>query len=219
MKRVLLLTDSLGCPRKETNVDNTWVDRILKAFQGRDIFYTMCIHGLDVRQVKSMMWCIRELEPDIIIVQLGIVDASRRALTRIELKVLQVLPFRNCIRKLISKHHYRMTKIRNIHYATKHELRECIEELIGIAREKLGWIRIVGGQGLETQCYNLSKDIEDYNNEINLIKNEEFTVIDPYSNVDNCDGILLSDGHHLNFQGEELCFQYVNSFLCECIDE
>ncbi len=29
-KRVLILTDSLGCPRNETTVEHTWTDKILR---------------------------------------------------------------------------------------------------------------------------------------------------------------------------------------------
>lgn len=38
-RRLLIVTDSLGCPRQETVVDNTWTDKIIKEFKRSKLFF------------------------------------------------------------------------------------------------------------------------------------------------------------------------------------
>ena len=60
---------------------------------------------------------IKVLKPDIIIFQIGIVDATRRTLKLYELRIIQKIPTINKVTHHIAKkYHYSFTKIRNNHY-------------------------------------------------------------------------------------------------------
>ena len=77
--RILLITDSLGCPREEIAVYDTLTDRILsKCSSGKIHFYTLCKHGLAADDIDINYE--KEISPDLIIMQIGIVDACPRAL-------------------------------------------------------------------------------------------------------------------------------------------
>lgn len=127
--RILLLTDSIGCPRKEIPVEKTWTNKLMKTFASSDvIFYTYCEHGLSIQNININY--IREICPDLIICQLGIVDVARRALSKREQYFFSKLP-------VISKHinifcrryHHALTKIRNIHYTSAEEFESIIKEI------------------------------------------------------------------------------------------
>lgn len=145
--RILLLTDSLGCPRIEVPVEKTWTFKIMKEWCGKSIFYTYCRHGLDSKDIYISINDIKELEPDIILCQVGIVDACRRALTKRERQIISIFPgvFQKAIRTYIEKNHFQMTKKRNIHYNSAKKLKETLEMLSAIAKIRLVWIPIVGG--------------------------------------------------------------------------
>lgn len=66
--RVLILTDSLGCPRSDVTVEKTWTDRVISQYKS-DIIYTYCRHGLSTKDL-DFVW-IEELELDIILCQFG----------------------------------------------------------------------------------------------------------------------------------------------------
>ncbi len=89
MKRMPVITDSLGCPRTETSVENTWTDKLLKYLNDKPdlIIYTYCVHGLHAGIIPIDY--IHEIKPDILIAQVGIVDACRRALKPIEIMIAQ----------------------------------------------------------------------------------------------------------------------------------
>ena len=111
--RIVIITDSLGCPREEINVNDTWTDKILKQWSGyqSNSFYTVCSRGLSSKDVS--LEYIALLKPDLIICQIGIVDACRRALSRTEQAIISRIPgLGNIVKGFCSKHHLQITKMR-----------------------------------------------------------------------------------------------------------
>ncbi|MBP3817415.1 MAG: hypothetical protein J6H31_03860 [Butyrivibrio sp.] len=215
--RILLLTDSLGCPRREINVDNTWTDRIIKKWSSHDMyFYTHCKHGLSLGDIDITY--INEIEPDVIIMQVGVVDASRRALSRKEVKIISKLPLiRTIVKKICNKFHYRITKVRNINYCSLNDFKCIIKKIINETGACVVFLKIAPpGKTLKRKVYNIQNDIDKYNNAIK--ENCMLRFLDPYvGNVD--DYILESDGHHLNLRGEEMVFCAVDRFISEIMEE
>ena len=218
--RILLLTDSLGCPRPEIPVEKTWTYNIMESWHKNYVFYTWCKHGLDSNDICVSINDIREIEPDIIICQIGIVDACRRALSKRELRLIARLPgvLRNGIRKFAEKNHYILTKKRNIHYNLPEKLVESIKLLIDTTKEKVIWIPIFGGVSLEKKTFNLANDIKDYNRSVAEIDDEKLIIINPFREAE-IEEILLADGHHLNFQGNKLVYKAINKLLIELENE
>ena len=128
--RVLLLTDSLGCPRVETDVTNTWTEKVVREFSGNKLyFYTYCVHGLSTKTIPIEY--IYEIKPDLMIVQVGIVDACRRAMPQNIEKIIRHIPlFSKIIRYFCRMWHFEITKFFNIHYSTSSELLYLFEDIL-----------------------------------------------------------------------------------------
>lgn len=209
--RVLLLTDSLGCPRKETKVEDTWTDRIIKNWSREDvIFYTYCVHGLSASKID--LEYLDELSPDIIILQIGIVDACRRALINFEQEIVSKIPvLRTFVHFFCSKFHYQLTVVRNIHDCSVIKFYKVLCKIVNQAKGKVYFIKIApAGEGLIKRVYHVVEDIKRYNNV--TIKVKGLIKVDPYKSV-NPELYLLQDGHHLNSLGNELLYRCVDSIL------
>ncbi len=209
--RVLLLTDSLGCPRTQIHVEKTWTDRIIKTYKESISFYTMCIHGLSVRNIDFDY--IKELELDLIICQIGIVDASRRALKKNEVQYMKKVPYLSeWAHDFCSNNHYKMTKLRNIHDASEKQFNEAIIKLSSLSK-RICLIRIApAGSFMIEKVYNIENDIEAYNSVMYRNQNENISIINPYANHERT-SYQLDDGHHLNEFGEELVYTSVSNYL------
>lgn len=208
--RGLLLTDSLGCPREEINVADTWTDKFLTKWSNDNIhFYTYCEHGLASKDININY--VKEIEPDLIIMQVGIVDASRRCLSRGELRVIQCIPIvRRIIRKICNEFHYAITRIRDVHYCSINKYEQIIRKIKDETGAEIVFIAIApAGNGLVNKVYNIQYDIERYNSAVKAIPDIRF--LNPYDG--NVEDYILSDGHHLNLRGEEMVFKAVDKVI------
>ncbi len=209
--RILLLTDSLGCPRDETLVSNTWVDRILCKWSGKGaVIYTCCVHGLSASRIDVEY--LREIRPDVIIMQIGIVDACRRALGKYEYEIVSRIPLiGNVAKKICGKYHYLFSTIRNVHYCSRKKFYEVVRQICEESIGKVFFLKIAApGSGLIKKVYNVKKDVLVYNSIAETIP--KLKVVDPYENRDP-DTFLLSDGHHLNSLGNELLYKAVDDLI------
>ena len=210
--RILILTDSLGCPREEIGVSDTWTDRIIKKHSGHGVyFYTQCKRGLKVLDIDVNS--IKDLCPDLIIMQIGIVDAVRRALSERELHIISCIPIiRSIVARICRIFHYEITKIRNVHYTKKEMLYKTIAEIKDINPGKVVFIAIAPpGNKLISDIYNVNNDIDTVNDTIKSMQG--IVYLNPYPSTGNVEEYLLSDGHHLNFCGEEMVFNAVDKAI------
>lgn len=214
-RRVLILADSLGCPREGTPVENTWVDRILQKYSDKFIFYTYCEHGLSARNLKLNY--IEEIKPEIIIVQIGIVDAVRRALPLNLLKVINAIKvLQNIIRCFVRKNHYFLTKTKEIHYCNLDEFKAKINTLVGLTKNSMFVTIAPPGKYMCDITYNVEADVAKYNEAIIDIANSNSqTVANPYADISD---FLLEDGHHLNSVGVDAVYKSVDSYLMGLLD-
>ncbi len=206
----MFLTDSLGCPRGEISVTDTWTDRILSKWSNEKIqFYTYCEHGLAASYID--MDYVREIAPDFIIMQIGIVDACRRSLSLEELKFIKHLPVvSKIIKKICNRYHYEITKIRDIHYCPIGKFDNIIRKIHEDTGAKISFISIApAGKGLIKKVYNIQNDIDSYNSVVKSISSIMY--INPYE--ENVDDFILSDGHHLNLRGQEMVFSAVDKVI------
>ena len=162
--RAIILTDSLGCPRPETNVKDTWTDKVLQKWSGDIVFYTKCVRGLSAANIDTEE--ISLLRPDVIICQIGVVDCSRRALSLMELKILSRIPGINkVVHSFCSKHTYWMTKVRNKHYQTESQFREKLQNIIDESGAEVYFIKIAPAGGyMKSKVFNFENDVRTYNN-------------------------------------------------------
>lgn len=214
--RCLIITDSLGCPREQTHVENTWVDRIIKKWSGKNIFfYTYCHYGLSASDID--LCYIKRLRPDIIICQIGVVDARRRAFPLYITKYIQ--KFRNISRIynwFARKYHYYLTKRHDIHYASINQYESCMREIARSAKMKYAFIKIAEpGRYLLEHTYNVKTDVTNYNKKIiHICKYVSGGVyLDPYGKYKSDYYLLEEDGLHLNSNGIELLVNTVDEFI------
>lgn len=209
--RILIITDGLGCPRKEIDASKTWTDILLKKWSSKNVvFYTHCAHGLSIKHID--LDYISELSPYMVIIQVGIVDAFRRAFTKVELRLLSSIPFLNKALKIFcSEHHFAITKIRNIHDCLCKDF-DRIFFKIKLTSPHLFFIRIAPlGEGLIKRAYNVASDVEAYNHMLEKNLSPEH-LVDPYVELCN-DEYLLQDGHHLTEFGHKLVFKSINRII------
>ena len=165
--RILLITDSLGCPREEIAVYDTWTDRILsKCSSGKIHFYTLCKHGLAADDIDINY--VKEISPDLIIMQIGIVDACPRALGRKESWWIGRIPIvKSIVKRVCRRYHYVITRLRNKHYCSVKKFSNVIGKIKEGTVATLVFISIApGGEGLRNKCYNLQRDIDRYNSSV-----------------------------------------------------
>lgn len=209
--RILLLTDSLGCPREETDVSDTWVDKILCKWSGKGVtFYTYCVHGLSASRIDVEY--LREIQPDIIIMQIGIVDACRRALGKYEFEIVSRIPLvGNVVKKFCGKYHYLLSAVRNVHYCSRKKFYKAVNQICEESIGKVFFLKIaLPGSDLVKKTYNVEKDVCAYNSIAGTIP--KLKVVDPYGSR-NPNAFLLSDGHHLNPLGNELLYKTVDDII------
>lgn len=215
-KRVLLLTDSLGCPRRETNVNITWTDRVMQKMKDSEfIFYTYCMHGLHFKKIPVEY--IYEINPEIIILQVGVVDACRRTMHLLTDKIISKIRGINTIIHFFrKKYHYRWTKLVNIHYSSLQDVEEMCIKLLKIKNVKICIIPIAPASSkMKKNTYNFENDVNAYNSIFyKLEANSDGRVIcvNPYFES-KCDDIFLEDGHHLNAIGLDLVYKEIIEYL------
>lgn len=216
--RILLLTDSLGCPREEISVKDTWTERLMDSYKGSGaVFYTYCCYGLSVKDIP--MAYINFLKPDVIICEIGIVDACRRALTEKEEFILSRIPLiSRLIRSFCSRNHFLLTKIRQIHRCREGKFQAMLERM---AKESDAYIYLVEiappGDFLVKHTCHAAEDIQAYNRALDRVADlENVELLQPFSknrNLDCNEYLLAADGHHLNLAGQELVFSCVGKAL------
>lgn len=214
-KRVLILTDSLGCPREDVDVEDTWVDQLLRDNTLDVWFYTYCERGqyakrIDVNRIKL-------LNPDIIICQIGIVDATRRAIHRLSLAIISRIPILSKVCNiLIRKNHYFLTKIRKIHCTNIRDYTRILESIFSCSNCGNIFICIAPpGQYMKEQVFNIDNDVNQYNKVITDLNFSNTILLNPYKNQKD---YMLQDGHHLNKKGHELIFLSVKDALAKMVN-
>lgn len=210
-KRVFILTDSLGCPRKEIKINETWVDKLLNARADSEIFFTYCKPGLEAKVID--VGYIKAFEPDIMICQFGIVDACKRALSRREFKLISFFPYiRDWVHSFCKKNHYILTKYRKIHYTPLAKFREMIKTLVdSMPNTEIYFLEIAPpGPFLLDTVFGVDDDVKKYNDVLKKTCQQNVTFVSLY---DNETDYLLDDGHHLNIKGNDLVYRKIMTLL------
>lgn len=213
MMKIVVVADSLGCPRAEIDVGKTWVYKLIDKFGHDNIFYTFIGHGYSTDSIDFNL--INEIHPDLLIIQLGIVDASRRASSKTFNRIIRKIPYlRSVWRKFASRHHFILTRLFEHRLVSPKKFSYTIKRILtnGIATN-VAYIRIAdAGEVMVKKTYNIAFDIERYNR---IIKDEFELYVDPYLDTPVADYILESDGHHLNEYGHQLVYIAISKLIEE----
>lgn len=213
-KNALLITDSLGLPRikpEKLTGNYCWTHRIANENNDYDV-YLFSRSGFTSRELlKNVDIYFKSYEPDVIIIQLGIVDCAPRALSFNELKLISSIPvIRTLIKKLIDSCRKEIVKRRKITYVTENEFVSNLSTFKAkFPTSKIFAIKIAP----PTSDYEkISPGITVNINRFNKLLEKTFITIDPYESV-NASEILMSDHHHLNGKGQSLVFKKVKALI------
>lgn len=204
---VLFLTDSVALPRQTDEGPIHWneiyIHRLRGAFQEYEIV-NCSIGGGSIKDIRNQLNYYRILNPKIVVLHCGIVDAAPRAFGRLEMEIIKKLrlfrltkPFVRPLRKY-RQHHY--TDIRTFR-ALVSEIRQelCAERFlgIGILPASEGYENILPGISKATALYNAA--LQDLTEFVNI--------------EDIPPEFILPDFHHINAKGHEYLFTILTQML------
>lgn len=128
--KIAIVIDSLGLPRKNINSERTWVEEFLK-FSKDNVVYTFLEGGK--YSADLIRHPINKLKPDLIIVQVAIVEAVRRESGKYLLRIVSRIPINSFLyRRIMRKYHLLITKLINIHYVDFKDFSHDIEHFVKI---------------------------------------------------------------------------------------
>ena len=219
MKRVVLIGDSLGMPREGLKREETYPYLIKSELTDFDIVSIHARANDSGRQStkQSLRESIDLLQPDVIVIQLGIVDCAPRLFTRMETHFVRyLLGVRTFIRKFMSKRRHFFTKLLPKTYVKKADFEKNILKIVERGREYDASVLVVNiantSERNKERSYGFEKNILAYNNILQEIVNDnKLTLIDMYSM--NCKEIMLEDGIHYNQYGSQVLAGKIVSYL------
>lgn len=221
--RILLITDSLGLPRKLVKYEDVWTDRLLKRIKLDEdnslIVYTMLKRALTIDQVWQMKTDIGYLSPDIIIFQFGVVDSVRRVMPRKTEEILSKFRIGRWGIRFTRKHSSVFTRLYCIRYNSPKNFEKYLKKLIDWleARPRFyTFIKIAPpGDNLLSRIYNAKDDINLYNDILLRHIRGSGSLLDPYAGEEIEKFILKEDGHHLTSYGNQLVYNSVWNYINE----
>ena len=134
MTRISIIGDSLSMPRPDNGVDYNDTYSSLLSKKGFDVVdRSRRSNDTNLQSIRQhVVDDILYINPDIVIVLLGIMDCAPRIFTKIESRLLNLLPnsIKVLIIKFLSKHRYFITKHRRISYVDQSSFRSNLENII-----------------------------------------------------------------------------------------
>ena len=208
-KRVLIIGDSLALPRahpEHVRYDETWPEKLKKT--GKFDIVQLSLGGGTIVDLFEQTSYYKHYNPEIVIIQSGIVDCAPRALTQLELRFLLSNKLsRLFLSRLLPVNFLRAH--RKITFVNKNKFGEFYKNVIlqfkGSKYILIGILPI--SSDYEKLVKGISKNQVEYNN---IIKSLALKFKGNYVNTDlmPIDGIM-TDFHHLNSFGHTWIFTTV----------
>ncbi|MDR6940547.1 hypothetical protein [Mucilaginibacter pocheonensis] len=228
MAKVLIVADSNGMPRNEISYEDTWVYKLIKAFpeinfidrcKRASTVLRLVSEGGDVTNVKKGADLLEYYNPDIVILQLGIVDCSPRYVNKRNLfvKILYKLPgkIQSVIFSAIKKYGARNPKYA---FVTSSAFRNSVDSYLSRALETGTKVMAISIAPVTEEFVRKSPHIINSINEYNGIYRElrnkypNFFVVDPFGAGVDINRIAL-DEFHVNSEGHSIVFENVKISL------
>lgn len=205
--RVLIFTDSLALARSTPEIcshQSTWPELLKR--EGHMV-HQVSIGGATTTDILNQVHYHLSFNPDVVILQAGIVDCAPRFMSKVELGVCRRIPFvGKPIIQLMNTANIR--KLRNLTYVSKTTFESNVSKIIrffdGIPVLILGIISAT--DEYEKQLPGVGENIIAYNKILGKFDN--FMTM---QEVDR--SCLMSDFHHINAKGHEVIFRKISSYL------
>lgn len=208
--KLLFLTDSLGEPRLSPEPiydDQVWPRLVASHVDKRYDCYFFSRPGLHTGGMRENLAVqLGAYRPDIIALQIGIVDCSPRAMRENERKVIARLPgpLRTTALRLIRENYARLIAWRDITYVSEPSFRENLDAL----RAHFVEARFIALPiGLANTAYKqrnplIERNITRYNQALADVFGADY-VAETFDGVD-IEQFYLSDNHHLSARGHQV---------------
>ena len=204
----LIVTDSVALPRKfgsgVINWQESYIAKIKIHYSDFEVI-NVSIGGASIKDLRNQVNYYKILNPQVVLLQCGIVDASPRAFGRIEMEIIKKLKLFRLTKPFVSF----LRKFRAHHYASPKEFEQKLIELKQALNAKrfLSLGIIPSCSSYESILPGVTKSIHKYNSI--LIK-----YADDYISLDEIprDGVL-NDHHHINAIGHQFIFEQLQKRL------
>ncbi|MEO7487472.1 MAG: SGNH/GDSL hydrolase family protein [Ferruginibacter sp.] len=199
--KVLLLTDSVSLPRKYEGGTVLWEDiycsRLKKKFPDVE-FVLLAMGGSTITEIELALNYYTQVNPDMIILQSGIVDCAPRALGQLEQQIIMKLHLFRLVHPLTKF----MRKYRNISYTNPKIFEKTLLKIKNTFPEKpfISIGILPGCEAYNIKVPGVSEKIIEYNN----ILAKQTIFID---NTDFPREGIISDFHHMNEIGHHVIFK------------
>ena len=218
MKTVLILTDSLGLPRvKPERVADTecWVYRLQDAFSHVLKFRSICTPGMDTRQLLIASRDYHQaMAPDLVVLQVGIVDCYPRALRRNELSIIIRLPksLSMFLHRQVRRNYGYLVKWRRIQYVKLAEFKANLQSLRDLFPGSKFRIVPIAPPSSDYKVKNplIESAVANYNEALIELFGDD-VLNDCYA--EKGDHLFMSDHHHLNAAGHTQVYNGVSKAL------
>lgn len=210
---ILVLGDSLCLPRNRPEVVNsneTW-SYLLKNAEKSELVQ-LGIGGGTIDRLYEQSKYYNSFQPDIVIIQSGIVDCAPRALGRVELEVINSIRILSFIfQRFLPTKLFR--KYRKMTYTKPKEFRNYIKQISAqFTDAQVYWIGILPvSEDYKNTVPGIAKNVDIYNNIISSEIAEQNGVFISCNDMP-MNGIM-SDHHHLNTLGHQWLFKQISSRL------
>jgi len=198
MKKVLVITDSLGLPRKTPETvryEETWVHQLSRHFTVHQI----SIGGGTINDLFTQIEYAKMFEPDFTVIQSGIVDCAPRALTKLETTLLNKYYLTRKLLKTIMRPKVLnfLRRQRKKTYTSLSSFEKQVADFCIIFKGKLFWVGIVpAAAAYEQKVPGITTNVQRYNAAIKKHLGESFIDLDglPETHV-------MTDHIHLSKEG------------------
>jgi hypothetical protein len=231
--KVVVIGDSLSMPRAAEGLMVTDIYPVKLQLEMHDVFVlNSSERGLDSRKAISQVYIdehIASLQPNVVVVALGIVDCTPRIFSEFEHKVLSYLSkfrvvgfFVKSLISFCSRHRFFITKNRRLSYITPNDFRKNILELLSQVKAvspkcKFVFVNILSpSKGFVSRNYKLGELLHEYNEIINSVcLGTSGKLIDLYSFTEINDEAVFEDGYHITAIAHNYIFDELKLFVSE----
>ena len=203
---VALLTDSLALPRREPErvaLSDTW-PALLRQQPGIGDVVHIGIGGATVHQLLGQTGYARGCDPDVVVVQCGIVDCAPRTLKRWEKDQLSRLPGGRRVGKLIEKNARALRGARDIAFTPPARFAAAVVDVVEKAKPaRVLWLAIApASAAYERQVPGIGARVTQYNGLLRAALGDGFVDLAQLPSTGLC-----SDHHHLAAAGHAFVLQ------------
>ncbi|MCQ4233465.1 GDSL-type esterase/lipase family protein [Pseudomonas stutzeri] len=198
------------------NDDQCWTYRLADYCAGRFRFRNVSVPGMDSNQLLSLARdYYAAIKPDVVVLQVGIVDCYPRAIKKAELSILLRLPsvISRAVHRLVKRFYARLIVARGIRYVQPAAFRANLQTLSEIFEGARIMVVPIAPPSQTYQAKNprIASSVDEYNALLSSLFTDGF--LQECYPQGAAATIFLSDNHHLNAAGNGLVFEAVKKQL------